>query len=219
MPGAIAFTRMPLPADLGRERLREHRDRRLRHAVARERRRGRVDRARRDVDDVARALRDHVPDRGLASVEDALQVDREDALELLVGAVGDHLLCGTPAMLPTMSTRPNSDAAPVDERVDVGALRHVGALHDRGAARGLDLVGRRLGARPRRCRHRRSWRRPPPGSAALALPMPLPTPVSTATFPERSNISCTLATLVTIPHSTSAAQPTRGTRVRSQAGG
>ena len=45
-----------------------------------------------------------------------------------------------------MSTRPCSDIAAVDQRVDVGALRHVGALHHRGAAVGLDLVGGRLRA-------------------------------------------------------------------------
>ena len=49
-------------------------------------------------------------------------------------------------MLPTMSTRPNSDCGAVDERVDVGALGDVDAPHDRGAAVGLDLVGGRLRA-------------------------------------------------------------------------
>ena len=86
MPGAIALHADAVATDLGRKRLRQHRHRGLRHAVTRERRRGRVDRARRDVDDVARTLRDHVPDRSLASVEHALQVDREDAFEVFVGA-------------------------------------------------------------------------------------------------------------------------------------
>ncbi len=50
-------------------------------------------------------------------------------------------------MLPMMSTRPCSDAGEVDERVDVGPLRDVGPPDGRGAAVGLDLVGRGLGGR------------------------------------------------------------------------
>ena len=116
-------------------------------------------------------------------------------------------------MLPMMSTRPNSDCGAVDERVDVGALGDVGALHDRGAAVGLDLVGGRLRAPPRRCRRRRSWRPPPQSISAVALPMPLPTPVSTATWPERSNSSCTLAHATPLSLTrTTAAEPTRSAR-------
>jgi D-alanyl-D-alanine carboxypeptidase (penicillin-binding protein 5/6) len=132
--------------DFSRQRLREHRDRGLRHAVTREGRRRRVDGTRRDVHDVARALRDHVPDRGLASVEHALQVDRENAFELLVGAFGDELVVRDAGDVAHDVDAPELALGAVDERVDLGSPRHVGALRQRGSAVGGDLVGRCLRA-------------------------------------------------------------------------
>ena len=63
-----------------------------------------------------------MPDRGLAAVEDALEVDREDALELLVGALGDQLVVRDAGDVAHDVDAAELRLRAVDERVDVGAL-------------------------------------------------------------------------------------------------
>ncbi len=88
-----------------------------------------------------------MPDRGLAAVEDALEVDREDALELLVGALGDHLVVRHARDVADDVDASVLRSGQVDERVDVGPLGHVGTPDRGDSAVGLDLVGRGPGAR------------------------------------------------------------------------
>jgi hypothetical protein len=56
-----------------------------------------------------------VPDRGLASVEDALEIDSEDPLEFSSVHSATSLLWGTPAMLPDDVDPPVLRSREVDE--------------------------------------------------------------------------------------------------------
>ena len=71
---------------------------------------------------------------GLAPVEDALEVDREDPLELLVGAVGHELVVRDAGDVADDVDPAVLGSGEVDERVDVGPLGHVGAADGRVAA-------------------------------------------------------------------------------------
>ena len=111
-------------------------------------------------------------DRGLAPVEDALEIDGEEPFELLVGAFRDHLVVRDAGDVPHDVDAAEVGLGAVDERVDIGALRHVDALGHGLAAVGLDLLGGRLraglvdvAAHDRRARGREHVRRGLPDPA------------------------------------------------------
>ena len=138
-------------------------------------------------------LRDHVPDRGLATVEHTLQVDREDALELLVGAVGDHLVVRDAGDVADDVDAPVLGRGAVHEGVDVGAL--VTSVRCDDAVPPSPAISFAVASAAASSMSPPTIVAPAAASvSAVALPMPLPTPVSTATLPVRSNISCALAT-------------------------
>src|SRR6185312_6990415 len=87
---------------------------------------------RRRVEDAARVLREHDVDDRLRAVVDALEIDVDDALELLVGHLGE--------------ARVLDDAGVVDQRVDAAPRRHHRLDHPRDAplVGDVDLEGQRF---------------------------------------------------------------------------
>src|SRR5882672_9100118 len=133
-------------AELPRQRDREGVHAALRRGVAhlaaaRARRQHRA-----HVDDASPAQAEHVPGGQTRAAKDAVEIGLEQRRPLVVGGLDEEPLAADPRVVDQdiEAARARDDGA--DQRLGVGAVAHVGLVHEAVTARRLDRVQRLLGA-------------------------------------------------------------------------
>ena len=140
-PGATQFTRDPEPAELDRERLRQSLDPRLRRRVVRLAAVSEC-RGRRDQDDRAASLSDHVRLSGLSGEKRPLQMRVDHRFPVVVRHLVDEVVAQDPGAGDEDVQSPRRLGRSRDRRLDVRPRRDV-AAHGTTADRGCRLLGRR----------------------------------------------------------------------------